>query len=299
MSRVKLNVGGEMMETTKETLTKFPNSRLAEMVNYTTSEDVLCLWLDLDPEYFRPILNWLRLGKLAVPSQLDMKLLLLMAEELGLMELSEIIKEKEAPSLGDWIKLNVGGTMFETSRATLTKEPDSLLGRMFDPDSSLPPAKIQDGAFLIDASPGSFPVILHWLRDRDLALGEVTVKAALSAAKYFGLMGLEKALKEVSNPKWTIGKKKKKRYEIEFENLRPQATDRVLVVLLRNVKPFVELPGSTLSKIMNLCDQDEDKHLDRYEFIAACCLADRAWLCGDEIPDQLPRQLSWLNVSRI
>ena len=58
MSRMKLNVGGEMMETTRETLTKFPNSRLAELVNSTKDEEVL--WLDQDPQYFRPILNWLR-----------------------------------------------------------------------------------------------------------------------------------------------------------------------------------------------------------------------------------------------
>ena len=59
MSRMKLNVGGEMMETTRETLTKFPNSRLAELVNSTKDEEDL--WLDQDPQYFRLILNWLRL----------------------------------------------------------------------------------------------------------------------------------------------------------------------------------------------------------------------------------------------
>ena len=57
MSWVKLNVGGEMVETKRETLTKFPDSRLAEMVN-STKKGVLRL--DLDPEYFRPVLNWLR-----------------------------------------------------------------------------------------------------------------------------------------------------------------------------------------------------------------------------------------------
>ena len=58
MSWVKLNVGGKMFETTRETLTKFPDSQLAEMVNST--KDGYVLRLDLDPEYFRPILNWLR-----------------------------------------------------------------------------------------------------------------------------------------------------------------------------------------------------------------------------------------------
>ena len=59
MSWQKLNVGGEMLETARETLTKFPNSRLAVMVNSISKNDVLRL--DRDPEYFRPILNWLRL----------------------------------------------------------------------------------------------------------------------------------------------------------------------------------------------------------------------------------------------
>ena len=124
-----------------------------------------------------------------------------LTQELGLTELSKVMKEKDAPSLGDWIKLNVGGTMFETSRATLSQVPDSLLGRMFDPDSSLPPARLQDGAFLIDSSPGSFPVILHWLRYREVALGEVTVETALSAARYFGLQGLVEALEEINKKK--------------------------------------------------------------------------------------------------
>ena len=61
MSRIKLNVGGEMMQTTRETLTKFPDSRLAEMVNSSKDDEVL--FFDLDPEYFRPVLNWLRLDK--------------------------------------------------------------------------------------------------------------------------------------------------------------------------------------------------------------------------------------------
>ena len=149
---------------------------------------------------------------LAAPPHLDLKFLLKISVNLGLDNLASEIEKMTKPSLGDWIKLNVGGTLFETSRGTLTQEPDSLLGRMFDPDSSLPPARIQDGAFLIDASPGSFPVILHWLRHRDLALGEVTVEAALSAAKYFGLQGLVEALEE---------RRKKKKSEGEYiEKLR-------------------------------------------------------------------------------
>ena len=132
------------------------------------------------------------------------------------MELAKVIKEKNTPRLGDWIKLNVGGVMFETSRATLTQVPDSLLGKMFDPDSSLPPARMQDGAFLIDFSPSSFPVILHWLRCREVALGEVTVETALSAARYFGLQALLEALEEIS--------KKEKEPESDWIKLNADGT---------------------------------------------------------------------------
>jgi len=34
------------------------------------------------------------------------------------------------------VRLNVGGTFFTTSLDTLCAVPDSLLGRMFDPDSA-------------------------------------------------------------------------------------------------------------------------------------------------------------------
>ena len=129
-------------------------------------------------------------------------MLMAVAEELGLTDLSKLIKEKDVPSPGDWIKLDVGGTIFKTTRLTLSQVPDSLLGRMFHPDSSLPPARMQDGAFLIDADPGSFPVILNWLRYQEVALGEVTVETALSAARYFGLLGLVEALEPKPESEW-------------------------------------------------------------------------------------------------
>ena len=59
---------------------------------------------------------------------------------------------------GEVVTLNVGGRLFTTTRTTLTSEPDSVLGRMFDPTSSLPPARMVDGAFFIDANPNVFEV---------------------------------------------------------------------------------------------------------------------------------------------
>ena len=65
---------------------------------------------------------------LVVPSHLDHKMLLNMSVDLGLDEVASEIEKMTKPSLGDWIKLDVGGTIFKTSLTTLTRKPDSLLG---------------------------------------------------------------------------------------------------------------------------------------------------------------------------
>ena len=73
--------------------------------------------------------------------------------------------------MSDWIRLNVAGTIFETTRTTLTSVPGILLAKMFEMDSSLPPASAsEDGTFRINSCPRVFAVILNWLRYRALVL---------------------------------------------------------------------------------------------------------------------------------
>ena len=52
MSFVKLKVGGVIFETTRETLTKFPESKLAKMYINSASR-FTDLHLDINPVYFR------------------------------------------------------------------------------------------------------------------------------------------------------------------------------------------------------------------------------------------------------
>ena len=96
----------------------------------------------------------------------------------------------EKGAMTDWLRLNVGGTMFETSRTTLTSDPDSILSRMFEPNSNLPPATVtKGGAYLIDACPRGFEVVLNYLRYRSLVLGPGTKSSdVLPVADYFGLL---------------------------------------------------------------------------------------------------------------
>ena len=56
-------------------------------------------------------------------------------------------------SLNDILTLDVGGTIFRTTRATLVKYPSSMLGKLFDPASDLPPATMASGNYFIDRDP--------------------------------------------------------------------------------------------------------------------------------------------------
>ena len=45
-------------------------------------------------------------------------------------------------SRDDWVKLNIGGTVFQTTKTTLCKERGSFLARLCQDDSDLPSLKV-------------------------------------------------------------------------------------------------------------------------------------------------------------
>ncbi|KAI9266630.1 hypothetical protein BDA99DRAFT_506219 [Phascolomyces articulosus] len=61
------------------------------------------------------------------------------------------------------VKLNVGGTIFETSLSTLRREEASLLATMFSGRHQLDPE--DDGSYFIDRDPKQFRLVLNYLRD--------------------------------------------------------------------------------------------------------------------------------------
>ncbi len=61
------------------------------------------------------------------------------------------------------VKLNVGGTLFTTSTATLTSCPDTMLGAMFSGRHALPKDE-ETGAHFIDRDGTHFREILNFLR---------------------------------------------------------------------------------------------------------------------------------------
>ena len=97
----------------------------------------------------------------------------------------------------DLISLNVGGTIFTTTLATLTKDPDSMLAAMFR-SSDLPPAKKDsNGCYFIDRSPRPFEVILDFLRTGHLNnLNGCTLRQLEVEADFFGLSGLQEIIRQ-------------------------------------------------------------------------------------------------------
>ena len=73
------------------------------------------------------------------------------------------------------VKLNVGGTKFETTLSTLTRYPDSLLAAMFSGRHKVQPC--DDGYIFIDRDGTHFQTILNCLRS-----GKLSVPTSVTAA---------------------------------------------------------------------------------------------------------------------
>jgi len=109
----------------------------------------------------------------------------------------------EVNGSSDIIHLNVGGTRFTTSRATLTVVPDTFFTSLLS--GRISSLKDETGAIFIDRDPVHFRVILNFLRNRSLSgaasgtgngswSDPETVRVLLHEAEYYGLSPLVKQL---------------------------------------------------------------------------------------------------------
>ena len=94
-------------------------------------------------------------------------------------------------SKDEWVKLNIGGMVFATTKTTLCKDKNSFLHRLCQDDPDLPSLKActmfiplitvhshmththtqdENGAYLVDRDPRYFSPILNYLRHGKLIL---------------------------------------------------------------------------------------------------------------------------------
>ena len=178
--RIKLNVGGTKFETTRATLTSSPTSLLARMFDPDSDLPPAVLsddgyyFLDACPRVFSVILNWLRYKDVILGKEVDAVEVIPVADYFCLPELSEKLEAlKNNNNIADVIRLDVGGTIFKTSRATLCQQPNSKLARMFTPGSETSPPLTEDGAYFIDACPRAAEVVINWLRGRSQGIVQI------------------------------------------------------------------------------------------------------------------------------
>ncbi|KAI1696840.1 BTB/POZ domain-containing protein [Ditylenchus destructor] len=97
----------------------------------------------------------------------------------------------------DWVRLNVGGKIFQTTKDTLSRHPDSFLARLVN--GELSSDKDETGAFLIDRSYEHFDTILNYLRTGvvNFDRSEKIMKELSCEADFYGLQAL---VQEDNNP---------------------------------------------------------------------------------------------------
>ena len=72
------------------------------------------------------------------------------------------------PTMNELIRLNVGGERYTTTRATVTRCPDSMLGKMFG--GTMATSIDEHGCFFIDRDGPMFRYVLNFLRSGRLSL---------------------------------------------------------------------------------------------------------------------------------
>merc|ERR1712183_1056431 len=97
----------------------------------------------------------------------------------------------------EWVRLNVGGTLFMTTKTTLCKDPKSFLFRICQDETDLSSEKDETGAFLIDRDPKYFGPVLNYLRHGKLVMDKnVVEEGVLEEAEFYNVADMVKVLKE-------------------------------------------------------------------------------------------------------
>ncbi len=153
----------------------------------------------------------------------------LIAREKRCSEIEALLIARHSPK--KFVTLNVGGTKFSTTVATLTTEPASMLGALFS--GRFPLETGEDGSIFIDRNGTNFGIILDWLRTRKLSarLHIDVLEALETEADFYQLPGL---LSDISVAIFSTKPAHVRRTPVHFR-LRLECTTTATAPKLHNV----------------------------------------------------------------
>ncbi|XP_067927823.1 BTB/POZ domain-containing protein KCTD5-like [Watersipora subatra] len=115
------------------------------------------------------------------------------------MEVCSKCEDNENAKKESWVKLNVGGTQFLTTKTTLCRDPKSFLFRLCQEEHnhSLKSDKDENGAYMIDRDPEFFRTILNYLRHGKLVIDKnQELEGVLEEAEFYNVTEVIQLCKE-------------------------------------------------------------------------------------------------------
>lgn len=119
-------------------------------------------------------------------------------------------------SANQWVRLNVGGQIFLTTKTTLSRDTNSFLARLIRDDSELISDRDETGAFLIDRDPRYFAPVLNYLRHGKLVLESgLAEEGLLEEAEFYNIIHLITLAREsIARRDQRPGRDKKRVYRV-------------------------------------------------------------------------------------
>lgn len=115
-----------------------------------------------------------------------------------------------------WVRLNVGGQIFLSTKTTLSRDPNSFLARLIRDDSELISDRDETGAFLIDRDPRYFAPVLNYLRHGKLVVeSNLSEEGMLEEAEFYNIINLIALVREsIARRDQRPGRDKKRVYRV-------------------------------------------------------------------------------------
>ena len=162
----------------------------------------------------------------------------------------------------DIVKLNVGGTHYQTTRTTLCQYPESMLGAMFSGDQ--PKSADRDHRYFIDRDGTLFIHVLNFLRSHKLTLPAdfADIERLSAEADFYQIAPLCQAIAQRGRPASV--------HHLEVVEFRSGSTATMPTNNSR-VKTIVNAPGCIMARISRRLGLSIKPHAGPFAEASASC----------------------------